>query len=1337
MIVEAMGKTKKLVQKAQKVNASVLEVTVINNTGLYSEYKKQQIYKWMENGDRDVIIVTETLLTKELENTNLFHGYECVFSSLHKNKSHARGNNPDDIRGKWGVAAVIKKEIRVGKRLQGEGVLEGRVVAVETFFTYKAEVKPLWIVGVYAPVEKGDQPAFYSALNFFLDGNIKGALVIGGDFNGHMEEHNYAIRDYEVEAEDNPPFLREFVRVRNLADSYIVSAGGLEENYTFASKENRYKTRLDYAFVNKPEALLGHEVVYDSLFTSAHFPVIAKYDLSKLVGGKKVTYDFYQPSKAIMVDLREEEKIELYHLQLEEWRTTINNDTYVKATSYTPDTGDDEWMEENLNGLIDLCTDALVTRAKKIWVKETPRHRPFINKEIGIKLGHLAWLRRAGKQLAEAADKGHFIDTGGDVLAGNTELGIEGFQPVNLGNEDRRHEHYVALYKKRREIWLEIRKQERIWRKEKKKSWQTLIVREGKRNSALFRKLRFKKERIRDGELVLSKNNIILDKPAQITERHGEYFSDLLGEEEAKDTTPEPGRVEEQFWWDENKIKNRREKVTRAGGDNLDALTATPTLQEYFESIDTSNTNAKGGLDDLQFGPIQAATFEVHLLIFSIILFLWKNIALPKGANIIEIVCIPKGFATFDLFEKRGIGLASKWTLILEGIFIIRLQKILDKAGVRSKGQGGATKGVTIADINVAFNNIIAHAIRYNVELHAFSIDLHKFFDRIPHRGFADSLRFFGFGENVVKLASLFWSGFKGRARSRFGLSTEFDIGVGNIQGLRGSPLRSVIFLDMLLIFLEETKWGYEFFTSKYRTGEREHLLDTVKLIIPGLSWIDDFVFLASNYDNIVKIVTKMNDFISHYRMRLTFNKCEHHIRPVGKTIKSYAPITLTDFKGDTKSVKIFGPHAAIKLLGTTTNLNLRFERQNELAMDKAIECAELVGSGWSPAKITARMLNSDILSKFTHVMHTANLKTPTINKIQSMMARSVWKDGRYSRQIPFDAFLLTDAVAGHSLAKVTAVYQSIKISTLFRSLNSSFFILGTTTRMTHVDLKRQQGSRISPLEDKTRVSAYSKGNFPPYMTSAINMMTDHNLRGVEREDVLFKDMLIVTALRTFSKDIPNLNLAITMLSNQGVTHMDQISEFFKAHYRVKSNKLSYADLLVISYDEGMARVVMPDPPTLLTLDGKGIFKYGEKCHRSIERAMMELVKDITSSKTYAKHVPLDVRRYLYIKGLAKPMYTDYLKGNSLVATDGSYKTYASYGIAVKGNTSGIASSVPNLQTSQRGELFGLLMATANAEDDKSITIIADPLPIINTINKGKYEGFPTNESGGERTTPY
>jgi hypothetical protein len=46
--------------------------------------------------------------------------------------------------------------------------------------------------------------------------------------------------------------------------------------------------------------------------------------------------------------------------------------------------------------------------------------------------------------------------------------------------------------------------------------------------------------------------------------------------------------------------------------------------------------------------------------------------------------------------------------------------------------------------------------------------DLFKFFNQIPWKAFEDTHAFFGFDEDTIALARLFWMNFQGRARSRY-----------------------------------------------------------------------------------------------------------------------------------------------------------------------------------------------------------------------------------------------------------------------------------------------------------------------------------------------------------------------------------------------------------------------------------------------------------------------------------------------------------------------------------------------------------------------------------------
>lgn len=550
-------------------------------------------------------------------------------------------------------------------------------------------------------------------------------------------------------------------------------------------------------------------------------------------------------------------------------------------------------------------------------------------------------------------------------------------------------------------------------------------------------------------------------------------------------------------------------------------------------------------------------------------------------------------------------------------------------------------------------------------------------------------------------------------------MSEAFSIGVGNIQGLRGSPLRSVIFLDMLLKWLERTTWGYTFTTSRHYTDKREHKLDNVKAHIPGLSWIDDFILFAPNMENAKEIMNRLNKFLSYYRMRLTFDKCEHHIRTAKGEYKKFEPIKLTDFKGNTNTIRVYNKYAPIKLLGTTSNLVLKFDRQNELTEETVTESEIKLSSGWSPANMTARLANTDVLSKFTHTMATADLMTNTITKIQSMMAKSVWKDGRYTRQVPYEAFIMADSMGGHNLAKVNGVYQSLKISTLCKSLNSGFWLLCFTTQATLLDLKRHIGSRNAPMEEGKMVHHSHKRIFPPYMITAGNFMAEHNLRLREREDVILRDITINTALGAYTEDIPNLRLAITMLGNQNIVFMSQISNWFKPTYNLGTKKVSYAELVTVEHNLELIYGNNHVQPELMCFNGKGVVKYGEACHNSLLAAMDKLKRDLVTDPTFIKHVPLSIRQLVYKSNLKQGKYTNFLKGATSIVTDGSFDVYASFGIAISAKREGVASSIPNRQTPQRGELFGLLAATANADSNAPVIIAADPLPIIKTINRG------------------
>lgn len=93
-------------------------------------------------------------------------------------------------------------------------------------------------------------------------------------------------------------------------------------------------------------------------------------------------------------------------------------------------------------------------------------------------------------------------------------------------------------------------------------------------------------------------------------------------------------------------------------------------MEEMLHVIDDSKTNTREGEDNVTFGPMQVATPATMFFLLGFIRYFWyKQYLLGEGTNVI-LITVPKKGNNLVLEEKRGIGLASKFTLLLEGILI-------------------------------------------------------------------------------------------------------------------------------------------------------------------------------------------------------------------------------------------------------------------------------------------------------------------------------------------------------------------------------------------------------------------------------------------------------------------------------------------------------------------------------------------------------------------------------------------------------------------------------------------------------------------------------------------
>lgn len=615
--------------------------------------------------------------------------------------------------------------------------------------------------------------------------------------------------------------------------------------------------------------------------------------------------------------------------------------------------------------------------------------------------------------------------------------------------EEQQLQWEALVRSERREIYKERKALQRKLKESRRNKLEELWADQGMKNASWFRRLRMGARKDPDGEAVWDKQGNLLTKPEEMSARYGEYYSNLLkGAEQRLEPPDESHRTQ---WMHEETMRSNKAKLD-AATKGISVASQPPTVEEVCAVIHKGATTASGGSDRVQYGALQLLSRKTIKALCGIIGLWWERKEILQRLITVEICSLHKKGNNFDLHNKRGIGLVSKFVLIMEMVLIKRMTEALAEAGTRSKAQGGATPGAQTTDVVALIINVITKARRQNRSLFLAEFDLYKFFDQIPHRAFVDAHKFFGFDDDTIKLASLFWAGFKGRARSKFGYSDWFDIGIGNIQGLAGSPFRSCLVIDMFLLWMEREKIGFKF-TTDATPDFKEHALDDAELMIYGAAWVDDVWLMAEDKDTCESMVKRYNDFVTYYSMKFVPEKC--HIYVLNSTLREEEAFKLKDYQGKVGIIPTIAPGETFRCLGVHFDLKLRWSGQYENDQSDLKDFAATLAKSWSPAPCTAKLVNTNGVSKVTYALPLAEYKFAQIRKLQGLLIKPVKKDGSHSNRIKYDAYSVPQEKGGYGVANVSAIYKASKIAVTQRLLNNSLDWVAATTRMHLLDWQR------------------------------------------------------------------------------------------------------------------------------------------------------------------------------------------------------------------------------------------------------------------------------------------
>lgn len=702
-----------------------------------------------------------------------------------------------------------------------------------------------------------------------------------------------------------------------------------------------------------------------------------------------------------------------------------------------------------------------------------------------------------------------------------------------------------------------------------------------------------------------------------------------------------------------------------------------------------------------------------HLAIVGLIGVWWRTRELPPSLRTVEVCSLHKKGDRTDLINKRGIGLVSKLILIMETVLLNRISRALDIANTRSIAQGGARKGVNTSDVIVTLVNIIHHATRNNKPLHLVELDLFKFFDRIPHRAFVDAHRFFGFDEDTIKIASLFWEDFVGRARSRFGLSEPFPIKIGNIQGLAGSPSRSGLVLDMLLCMLQRENYGYRYTTDNHYT-DRETNLDHAVVNIYAVSWIDDITLIEGDFDKMEEMLARYNKFINFYGMKLVPDKCKHYFINYDDHLRK--TLSFTDFNNEAHVIKKVSPTEAFRCLGVFLNMNTDWSAHADHIIGKLDTFTTRISKHWTPAWLTTKVVNSNAIPAITYGLSVTNLHDREISKMQSAIIRPVAKDGNHTKFAPKKAYTMPIEHGGYNVASVSAIYKASKIGGIYHYLNSTYTLSRITTRMTFWDLMRIQGSFLTPLDGKNSLTNNAKkSNIPDYVIAAADILRENNCAITPKEGWDLDTITIVS----FTKNVAGWDtksVVFDQLRRKGIRFMHQLSTWFQPTLiwkHLDNTKISTITLIAALRGLKTGGTI----PTANPLDIPDSISDLNSSRRTMLKGIITRgIANIITSEHTLSFVPGRIKNNPKWNTLRLSTIGIRSENQGRLYSDGARSgERASFAVVTQDDELVAKSNIVGRSTSQRAELFGLEAAMfLRPKADK----VLDPYYIIRTVNK-------------------
>jgi hypothetical protein len=297
-----------------------------------------------------------------------------------------------------------------------------------------------------------------------------------------------------------------------------------------------------------------------------------------------------------------------------------------------------------------------------------------------------------------------------------------------------------------------------------------------------------------DTTKIRDKNGLPFQNVQKQGEHNGDFYGDLYKKKIDKMLELENYLVELDTTLGENKRALSEEEKQSLEGQF--------TLLELEESLDKSNLGSAAGWDGVSYLFIKKFWFILGDLLRRAVNEGVENGIMSQNFRLGIIKLIPKKGDATKVEEWRPITLLSCSYKIFSGAVANRIEKVLHK--LVGRGQKGFMKNINIHMCTMNIIDNISQAWNEEEETGILCVDFNKAFDSVEHYVIEQVLKFFNFGNYMVRTVMTLLRDRQGVVLLTNGFSKNFDIKRGTPQGDRTSPYIFILCVEILILKLED-----------------------------------------------------------------------------------------------------------------------------------------------------------------------------------------------------------------------------------------------------------------------------------------------------------------------------------------------------------------------------------------------------------------------------------------------------------------------------------------------------------------------------------------------------